>query len=69
MKITKEQRKRMQEVDFEEITEAMGLSEGYCVNCGEFTRDCTEPDAEDYDCPECGENSVMGAEQMCIYLY
>ena len=68
MKITKEQYKKMQEVDFEAITEAMDQYLGYCVKCGDFTREMTEPDAEEYDCPVCGEDSVMGAEQMCIYL-
>ena len=33
---------------------------GYCTNCEDFTRDSTEPDAEYYDCPDCGENTVMG---------
>jgi len=35
---------------------------GWCPGCGKFTRDMTEPDAEGYDCPECGEEDVMGAE-------
>ena len=35
---------------------------GFCVECEEFTRECTEPDAEDYDCPVCDNNSVVGAE-------
>ena len=36
--------------------------QGWCTKCKEITRDCTEPDAEDYDCPECGENTVIGAD-------
>lgn len=39
---------------------------GWCVFCCEFTRPQTEPDAEGYDCPECGLNSVMGAEQAVL---
>ena len=39
---------------------------GYCPGCDEFTRECTEPDAEDYDCPECGNDSVVGAEQALL---
>ena len=34
---------------------------GFCTNCNEFTRCETEPDAEDYDCPECEDDSVIGA--------
>lgn len=40
--------------------------QGYCTNCGEFTRDMTEPDARDYDCPQCDENTVMGADEAML---
>jgi len=33
---------------------------GYCPKCDALTREMTEPDAEGYDCPECGENTVQG---------
>jgi len=39
---------------------------GWCTNCKEFTRDCTEPDAEGYGCPECEQNTVIGAENALI---
>lgn len=39
---------------------------GWCTSCHEFTRDCTEPDAEEYDCPKCEQNTVMGAEQALL---
>ena len=39
---------------------------GWCTNCKEFTRDCTEPDAEGYDCPECEKNTVIGAEDALL---
>jgi hypothetical protein len=39
---------------------------GYCRKCKKFTRECTEPDAEGYDCPICGEDSVIGAELALI---
>lgn len=35
---------------------------GWCTNCKDITRDSTEPDAEGYDCPECEENTVQGAD-------
>lgn len=39
---------------------------GFCLVCKEFTRDCTEPDACYYDCPECENDSVFGAEQSLL---
>lgn len=42
--------------------EVRGGYEGYCTECEEFTRTQTEPDAEGYDCPACGCNTVIGAE-------
>jgi hypothetical protein len=39
---------------------------GFCPDCCDFTRDCTEPDAEHYDCPDCEKNNVVGAEQALI---
>jgi len=37
--------------------------EGFCKDCNEFTRSCTEPDAVGYDCPDCGKESVYGSEE------
>ena len=49
--------------DIEETYHAMSDSYmGYCTKCKDWTRDCTEPDAEEYDCPECGGNHVIGAD-------
>lgn len=40
---------------------------GWCTTCKEFCRPMTEPDAQDYDCDQCGnEHSVMGAEEALI---
>jgi hypothetical protein len=36
--------------------------EGYCTKCDEFTNGGVEPDAQNYECISCGENTVMGAE-------
>jgi hypothetical protein len=35
---------------------------GFCTECKDWTRDCTEPDAEHYDCPDCEAYTVHGAE-------
>lgn len=39
---------------------------GFCTVCKKFTRYMTEPDAENYDCPKCQGNTVMGAEQALL---
>lgn len=54
--------------DMEEILAARESYEGFCTNCEEFTREMTEPDARDYDCPVCGENKVIGAEELFLYM-
>jgi Zn finger protein HypA/HybF involved in hydrogenase expression len=46
--------------------EAVEASLGWCTTCRSFTRDYTEPDAENYDCPVCGNHTVVGAEQAVI---
>lgn len=53
-------------LSMEEYQDMADSYQGYCTLCEAFTRDCTEPDAEEYDCPDCGENSVMGAEQAIL---
>jgi hypothetical protein len=35
---------------------------GFCGNCEEFTHDCAEPDAQNYECPVCEQKTVYGAE-------
>lgn len=59
------------EITEERYREADSNSEGYCVVCREFTRDCdTEPDARRYPCDVCGMRSCFGTEwaMMCGYL-
>jgi Zn finger protein HypA/HybF involved in hydrogenase expression len=50
----------------EEYSEARGSYQGWCTTCQEFTRGMTEPDAQDYECPDCGLNCVIGAEVALI---
>jgi predicted RNA-binding Zn-ribbon protein involved in translation (DUF1610 family) len=38
---------------------------GFCISCGNEQEDC-EPDARQYQCEECGKNSVYGAEELLI---
>ena len=41
---------------------------GFCIKCGE-ERPYTEPDARNYPCNACGENSVYGASELIIMGY
>ena len=50
----------------DEFRDLSGLFQGYCTVCEDFTRDSTEPDAEGYDCPICGQDAVMGVEQALL---
>jgi hypothetical protein len=41
---------------------------GFCLACG-ADHDACEPDAEGYECYECGEMKVMGAENVLLCGY
>jgi len=49
----------------EQIEEAMESQSGFCTACGEES-DCVEPDARRYECNNCGENRVYGAEELAL---
>lgn len=38
---------------------------GFCVQCGNEQEGC-EPDARDYECEACGENTVYGAAELLM---
>ncbi len=38
---------------------------GFCIKCG-AERDSCEPDAREYECYECEEHTVYGAEELLI---
>ncbi len=59
----------MSNLDIELVEEMRELSMGYCTKCQDWTRDCTEPDASGYDCPCCGANSVIGAEEILFQVF
>ena len=48
--------------DYAQMTEDY---EGLCLACGEQAYG-VEPDAENYECENCGENMVYGAEQLLL---
>ena len=44
--------------------------DGYCTKCNDVTRyGGTEPDAENYECHECGDMKAMGIENALIMGY
>lgn len=40
---------------------------GFCTACGQDADGC-EPDARDYECEECGEHAVYGAEELLFHM-
>jgi hypothetical protein len=50
----------------EEYVDATENYMGFCTECCAFTTDTVEPDAEDYSCDDCENNTVVGAEQALI---
>lgn len=49
------------QISVEEYHSLEDSYQGYCKVCDDFTRDCTESDAEGYDCPVCeSKDSVVG---------
>ena len=40
---------------------------GFCITCGEDAEGC-EPDAEFYECENCGAPSVFGAMEVAMIL-
>ena len=56
----------MRKITEDEFKDAEGYMIGWCTHCEEFTRECTESDAEEYDCDECEQLTVYGAEQALL---
>jgi hypothetical protein len=51
----------------EEFADHVDSHDGFCKSCQDFTRfGMTEPDAEDYECPDCEKNECVGAENALI---
>jgi len=60
----------MPEITDEMISKALDAIEsdenlGICLSCGHEQCD-TEPDAQNYECGECGNDSVFGAEEIIL---
>lgn len=58
-------------VSIDEVIEAVAQSmtdlanPGFCIACGAY-HDGVEPDARKYECEECGESKVYGAEEILL---
>lgn len=44
-----------------------GDGTGFCLACGAERGEC-EPDAREYECEECGQHKVYGAEELLMQL-
>lgn len=57
----------MMKVTTEQIIAAVEADDnlGFCTACGAEAC-CVEPDARQYECEQCGENAVYGAEELLI---
>ena len=56
-------------VSMEQVVEAVESGEymGFCLSCGAEAYN-VEPDARRYECEDCGENRVYGAEELLMML-
>lgn len=50
----------------EQIESHKEENQGYCTECKAISGDHVEPDAEHYECEECGNESVMGIDMAVI---
>lgn len=62
-------------IDLDVVIEAIEMQShgiasgvGFCLECG-AEHDGVEPDAEGYECEECGAMEVCGAEQCLLNLF
>ena len=51
------------------LEDAIEHCEGYCTHCDNITGTFAEPDAEGYPCPDCGNDTVIGAEHALVMGY
>lgn len=49
----------------EAVEDADVNQEGFCISCG-FCQGGCEPDAREYTCEDCGENTVYGAQKILL---
>lgn len=52
-----------QTITIEQYEELRESNIGICQECG-AERECCEPDADGYDCPDCGAMEVQGVDNL-----
>lgn len=54
-------------LSMEQYQQHVDSMDGFCVECDDFTRQGeTELDAEEYECPQCEQNTCKGAEMAMV---
>ncbi len=58
------------DMEFDEVEWTYNRSNyiGFCTECQDWTREMTEPDATGYDCPDCEQKTVIGAEMFLMQV-
>ena len=57
----------MTQISENEYREAQEDNAGFCTTCKEITNEYgCEPDARDYECEECGNDTVFGIEEALL---
>lgn len=64
--IRRDEMRKKARVSMQRVVEAEEGSEGFCTNCQEWTSESCEPDAAEYECPLCGQQTVYGAEEALL---
>ena len=59
----------MAKVTFEQVMNAVASGDyiGICITCG-YEQEGVEPDARKYECEDCGERKVYGAEELLLAM-
>jgi predicted RNA-binding Zn-ribbon protein involved in translation (DUF1610 family) len=59
----------MAKITLEQVMDAVATDNymGICVKCG-YEQEGVEPDARKYECEDCGEHKVYGAEELLFMM-
>jgi Zn finger protein HypA/HybF involved in hydrogenase expression len=66
MNITAQAKTALRKTTQAEFEQHMEEYDGFCLSCGEWSEGGVEPDAHDYECDNCGETAVCGAEDALL---
>jgi DNA-directed RNA polymerase subunit RPC12/RpoP len=59
----------MAKITYEQVVDAVASGDyiGICIKCG-YEQEGVEPDARKYECEDCGERKVYGAEELLLAM-